>query len=123
MKFYSKRVCPVCKKIVSCAGVAWVQHSRMHVREGVIEEILDWDNRITFRQLKPIRGKSRRRTEMKRTKQERVKQYTEEMQNLQNSSDLESTHCIADDLLCDLLREIGYGEVVNAFENLEKWYA
>lgn len=37
--------------------------------------------------------------------------------------DNEIAHLRADDILCKLLRELGYGDVVSAFEKIEKWYA
>ena len=41
---------------------------------------------------------------------------------MKNEGDWEVVHCDADNLLCDLLRD-KYPEVVEWFENLEKWYA
>lgn len=32
-------------------------------------------------------------------------------------------HEIADDLLCKLLRRLGYDEIVDIYEDIEKWYA
>jgi len=37
--------------------------------------------------------------------------------------DKERDHCEADDILCELLSSLGYGEVVDQFNKLEKWYA
>lgn len=37
--------------------------------------------------------------------------------------DIEITHAEADDLMCELLRELGYGEGVDVFEDMPKWYA
>lgn len=37
--------------------------------------------------------------------------------------DTESCHGRADDLLCSVLRELGYGEGVEHFEDMGKWYA
>jgi hypothetical protein len=39
------------------------------------------------------------------------------------SGDIEANHCEADDILCDLLNDLGYTELVNEFKKLEKWYA
>lgn len=33
-----------------------------------------------------------------------------------------SWHTKADDLLCELLRRLGYDEVVKEFESIPKWY-
>lgn len=37
--------------------------------------------------------------------------------------DIESSHAKADELLCDLLKSLGYHETVKAFDELDKWYA
>jgi hypothetical protein len=39
------------------------------------------------------------------------------------SGDIEINHSNADDLLCDLLNDLGYTELVTEFKKLEKWYA
>ena len=40
-----------------------------------------------------------------------------------NTGDKEAAHCDADDLLCEMLNELGYGEGVRYFQAMEKWYA
>jgi hypothetical protein len=37
--------------------------------------------------------------------------------------DKEVAHGNADQLMCDLLTELGYGKGVEVFENADKWYA
>ena len=37
--------------------------------------------------------------------------------------DLERAHGNADDLLCEVLEACGYGEAVEIFRNMDKWYA
>mgnify|MGYP007046703479 CR=1 FL=1 len=37
--------------------------------------------------------------------------------------DLEADHSSADKVLCQLLRSLGYDEVVNEYELIDKWYA
>lgn len=37
--------------------------------------------------------------------------------------DIEVAHFEADDVLCDLLTAIGYGEVVAEYSKIRKWYA
>lgn len=41
----------------------------------------------------------------------------------QGKSDTESNHSTADEALCTLLRGLGYGDVVDEWERVEKWYA
>ena len=38
-------------------------------------------------------------------------------------TDTEMAHAAMDDLMCLLLRELGYGAAVDVFENANKWYA
>ena len=57
------------------------------------------------------------------TKQERIKKYVELMQANVGHYDEEQAHSNADNLLCDLLRELGYGDVVAKYDEVEKWYA
>ena len=37
--------------------------------------------------------------------------------------DKEQLHICMDDLMCNLLRELGYSEGIAIFENTPKWYA
>lgn len=41
----------------------------------------------------------------------------------ENSNDPEQLHIHADDLICDLLKTLGFGEAVKLFENAPKWYS
>ena len=45
------------------------------------------------------------------------------MLDLQNETDIEANHTKADNLLCELLTELGYDEIVEAYNNLPGWYA
>jgi hypothetical protein len=40
-----------------------------------------------------------------------------------NGGDTEAIHVLADGYLCDFLRVLGYNNIVDAYESLEKWYA
>lgn len=37
--------------------------------------------------------------------------------------DVEAEHMIADQFMCDLLRKLGYSELVDFIESQERWYA
>lgn len=37
--------------------------------------------------------------------------------------DAEEPHEEADDLMCEILTDLGYGEGVKVFEEMDKWYA
>lgn len=47
------------------------------------------------------------------------KKYLSQMKNLSSEFD----HDIADSILCDLLEELGYHELVDAYIKLPKWYS
>lgn len=47
----------------------------------------------------------------------------EELEALAEMSDTEAAHIMADDVLCELLTALGYGDVVEAYANVGKWYA
>ena len=49
--------------------------------------------------------------------------YLAQMKELENDDDTEQSHFIADGILCNLLEELGYVELVKAFYALDKWYA
>jgi hypothetical protein len=45
------------------------------------------------------------------------------LRDLQGSGDTEGDHRLADDVLCDLLRELGFADVVEEWVEVPKWYA
>lgn len=53
------------------------------------------------------------------------KQFKEEMERLEReySDDPECRHGAGDDLMCNLLRSLGYGEGIEIYDNWTKWYA
>lgn len=46
----------------------------------------------------------------------------EKMRKLTNH-DPETSHMEADQILCEFLTALGYGELVKIYEELDKWYA
>jgi hypothetical protein len=40
-----------------------------------------------------------------------------------DNGDTEVTHIIADELLCELLKHLGYDELIEIYEKVDKWYA
>jgi hypothetical protein len=40
-----------------------------------------------------------------------------------NTGDPEAMHCDADDLMCKVLTELGYGAGIEVFNKMTKWYA
>ena len=49
--------------------------------------------------------------------------YVALMKEQTKNDDNETAHAEADDLLCRLLQELGYSEVVEVYEKVGKWYA
>ena len=45
------------------------------------------------------------------------------LEDCRKSGDTEAAHADADDVLCDLLKSLGYADVVSAWERVDKWYA
>ena len=56
-------------------------------------------------------------------KQELKDKYINLMEKQTKGWDKEVEHVNADDLLCDLLEELGFEEVVEVYNKVEKWYA
>lgn len=52
----------------------------------------------------------------------RAAQAVERLEELQKSSDPETAHEAADNVLCGFLRDIGHREVADEFEAVERWY-
>lgn len=46
-----------------------------------------------------------------------------ELKKLQDFGDNEIAHAKADKVLCELLSQLGYGEVVTEYDKIGKWYA
>lgn len=59
------------------------------------------------------------------TNKARVERYVKCLREVgvHAGGDPEQAHSRGDDILCELLMELGYGEVVAAWEGLPKWYA
>lgn len=47
----------------------------------------------------------------------------EELIECQNNGDTEAARRIADGVLCRLLSELGYGDVVAEYDKVDKWFA
>lgn len=54
-----------------------------------------------------------------------AEEFYEKMSRLKNEcgEDYELFHVKADDLMCELLKEIGYSKGVEVFENADVWYS
>lgn len=54
--------------------------------------------------------------------EELKKKYLEKIKEC-NNCDEEMGHVYADQALCELLRELGFDEIVEAYNKIGKWYA
>ena len=54
------------------------------------------------------------------TPQEKAKR---ELIELQGMVDTETAHILADDILCQLLDDLGFEEVTEQYHKIRKWYA
>jgi hypothetical protein len=50
-------------------------------------------------------------------------EFAEKMKAIDEAGDIEVSHVKADELLCEVLRELGYAEGVKIFSEMDKWYA
>lgn len=49
--------------------------------------------------------------------------YLRRLTELEDSADPEEDHIEADNILCELLRSVGFEKMADAFEKVEKWYS
>ena len=53
----------------------------------------------------------------------RIKRYLDKLETIARSTDTEAAHGDADRVLCDLLNELGYTDIVREYNAIGKWYA
>ena len=46
-----------------------------------------------------------------------------QLKDQQDSTDTECAHCEADDIICELLESLGYKDVVEEYNKIDKWFA
>jgi hypothetical protein len=53
------------------------------------------------------------------------KEFARQMADVKKrlGGDGEAVHCRMDDLMCDTLRELGYGDGIDIFDDTDKWYS
>ncbi len=57
------------------------------------------------------------------TQQELLEKYKKAMTEAIDQGDVEVGHGNCDDVLCELVRELGFGDVVEIYNTQNKWYA
>ena len=45
------------------------------------------------------------------------------MREIKDEMDTEYGHVVADDLMCEVLRDLDYGEGIGIYEGMDRWYA
>ena len=53
---------------------------------------------------------------------EQYRVLCERMRQLASDADIEAAHGKADDILCEVLDKLGYTEIVDLYNSIEKWY-
>jgi hypothetical protein len=46
-----------------------------------------------------------------------------ELNDLNRKGDTEAAHQRADNILCEILIDLGYADIVEAYDNVQKWYS
>lgn len=54
---------------------------------------------------------------------ERINEYIAKLENDCFTGEVEEDHNNADEILCRLLRVLGYADVVSKYKEVKKWYA
>ena len=52
-----------------------------------------------------------------------VEEVKQKLREEADNNDTEAAHGNADDILCEFLKELGYSEVVDSYNEIHKWYA
>lgn len=50
-------------------------------------------------------------------------EYIRRLKEMQREPDTEYAHNTADTVLCDILTELGFEDIVDEYESVDKWYA
>lgn len=50
-------------------------------------------------------------------------EFAEAMKHIADMRFIDDSHYAGDELMCNLLRSMGYQEGVEIFENMDRWYA
>lgn len=54
---------------------------------------------------------------------DRAERAIARLKELQGPTDTEAAHSLADDVLCDLLTELNFDDVVAEWRKVDKWYS
>ena len=52
-----------------------------------------------------------------------VQDYINRLITLQKNGDPEIDHAEADNILCEIIAQLGYPEIVKEYDKIEKWYS
>lgn len=68
------------------------------------------------KEYKSYKGKNNKNNNLLQT-------YIKKMENAIDNDCIDLGHLQCDNVLCDLLEELGYGKIVEIYDNQGKWYA
>lgn len=55
--------------------------------------------------------------------EQELNDYITRLVKLRDNEDTEAAHIAADDILCEILEELGFTDVVKEYSKIDKWYA
>lgn len=55
--------------------------------------------------------------------EEQRKEFLAKLEECQENDDTEAAHIYADKLLCEVLITLGYKDIVEAWDDVSKWYS
>lgn len=56
--------------------------------------------------------------------QEQKEEFLNKLKEMaRDNEDIEINHIAADNILCSILRLLGYDDIVEEFDNINKWYS
>ena len=50
-------------------------------------------------------------------------EYITRMRECAENGDIEAAHSDADDILCEVLKDLGYEDLITLYHDVRKWYA
>ncbi|MBQ7315689.1 MAG: hypothetical protein IJW90_01115 [Clostridia bacterium] len=88
------------------------------ITEEAKEACKDWNTRKDMDRFEEIKGMP-----CPMPDQLLLGKYVREMEEAICNDNKEAGHICCDEVMCDLLRELGYGAIVEVYDKQEKWYS
>lgn len=55
--------------------------------------------------------------------EQELNDYIARLVKLRDNEDTETAHVAADNILCEILEELGFTDIVKEYSKIDKWYA